>query len=558
MWKKQDNAKTIMDVIIRNSHQTKEELFQNKIYSVKGLESVATIISDYKDKPIHIIGDYDCDGIMSSAIMKIGLTAFGCSNVSVRIPKRFSEGYGLSEKIISEISEGLIITVDNGISAVDAVKKAKEKGLTVIITDHHLPGEIIPNADILLDPHIGNFDFQDYCGAGVAYKIMEYLLPKNPILYKLLSFAAIATVADVVPLIGDNRQIVRKGLRSLRMKEGRTSGLYSLLYRLGLNEELDEHCIGFQIGPVLNAPGRLFDDGAVQSYELISFDGEWNQAITMADNLILLNDKRKQLVKEQWEETMQIIKINCMYGQSSYVIYQPGCPEGITGVLAGRLSEYFNRPAIILTDAENGTLKGSGRSSNAHLKNLLDKVNKYLLRYGGHKGAAGLSLKKEELDDFINAFTKETNILSFNDSTDIYYDLKCNASIIPKLLTSLTAAGPFGEGMKPVVFCIENFKLFPIQNNYIQTMGVDKNILKVSGNGINGIIFSRPGFDPVKKYQQLGSPHSINCIGILGFNYHNGEKSSQVEIIDFEPRYEEKPKSQLQILLEKQAAKYNK
>ena len=225
---------------------------------------------------IKIVGDYDADGMNASAILYDAIISYLKANslaeyaeVSVRLPRRYSEGYGLSEKIIDESESGLIITVDNGIAAIDAIKKAKDKGIDVIILDHHLGGEKLPCADIIVDPHCeGMSTFKHYCGAGLAYRFAEMLITNKDLLDKLLVLAGIATVADVVPLIGANRYLVRQSLKLINRGIA-TSGVLALVRKMRL-EKITAEDYGYKIGPVCNASGRLLDDGAMDIFHLLS------------------------------------------------------------------------------------------------------------------------------------------------------------------------------------------------------------------------------------------------------------------------------------------------
>ena len=279
MWvQKNPEHKTIKDVVLANTGMTEDELLIPKEhYHIDRLDEAAEIIkaTAKTDTPISVVADYDADGICAAAVMWMLLRELGVKP-KIRIPRRFSEGYGLSENIIDELEPGLLITVDNGIVAHAAIQKAKEKGFYVIVTDHHLSDGIsLPNADVIIDPNAipGSADFNGYCGAGIAYKLAVEILGKDhPLVPVLLSFAAIATVADVMPLIHENRFIVKDGLESMTGK-GRTIGLLALLERCGFESYITAKDIGFKIAPVLNAPGRLEDDGAMKSLRQLVFNG---------------------------------------------------------------------------------------------------------------------------------------------------------------------------------------------------------------------------------------------------------------------------------------------
>ena len=265
-WKS-NNYNNVRQIVEAHTHMSAEEfLYPQKDPYLHGLkEAVQFVKLKLRHKvPVHIVGDYDVDGEMSTAILELALETFGGYPVHVRLPRRFSEGYGLSMKIIDEISDGLIITVDNGIAALEQVKAAKAKGLSVVVIDHHLPVRnpdteeiILPEADYVIDPKaIEGSMFSEYCGAGLAYRFAKALLTEeHPIMNNLLVFASIATVTDMVPLIGDNRTIVKEGLKHINQRDV-TFGLQILLDRLKLNHVTEED-YGFLIGPVMNASGRM-------------------------------------------------------------------------------------------------------------------------------------------------------------------------------------------------------------------------------------------------------------------------------------------------------------
>lgn len=256
---KLDDCKSIAEVIERNTSVKAEEfvLLSEKEPFIKNLKETVELILNNKGKPFHIVGDYDTDAICATAIMEAGLRRGGI-HASTRLPKRFSEGYGLSKKIIDEIDSGVIITVDNGIAAHDAIKAAKEKGLIVIVTDHHLAPEnengiqIFPPADIIVDPAVENeSEFHAYCGAAVAYRIVKELAPAFD-MTSLMILASIATVADVMPLVGANRKLVIDGLKAVNSGKGVT-GLRVLLQKIKLTSHITEDDYGFKLGPIFNA-----------------------------------------------------------------------------------------------------------------------------------------------------------------------------------------------------------------------------------------------------------------------------------------------------------------
>lgn len=555
--KKNDSFKTVLDVVLSNMGMSVESFLEaeTKSYYIKGLTDMAKYIRDaiFAGDKITVVGDYDADGITATSILSLMFNALGVS-VTTRLPHRFSEGYGLSEKIIDEISDGLLITVDNGISAVAAIDKAKAKGLTVLVLDHHLAPEdgILPNADVIVDPNAieNTATFNSYCGAGLAYKLAVEMLGESHILIpKLLSLAAIGTVADVMPLVEDNRNIVREGLKAMTNNATCPAGLSALLNESALEKYLTAKNIAFKIGPIANAPGRLYDDGAEKALKLLSFDGNSYNASLMATELSNDNERRKSMVKEFLPQVEAAIAEDCLYGDAPMTIYVPNLPEGLVGIFAGRICEEYSTPTIILTDSEDpAILKGSARScGGVHLKNLLDAHADLLLKYGGHAEAAGLSIEKSKLLEFREAIQEGVAVEVSTDEA-IAYDLEIDASQINETIEELEKYAPYGEGNPEPVFLIKNMDLYPEGSGYYKAMGEEKNHLKLFGKDASGI-----GFDMVQKYLDLGEPKKINLVGTLSRNAWHSRISNQIEIIDFESAETETKKTPMAALLEEMA-----
>lgn len=560
-WKKKNSYTELEDVVLNNSGLSKEDFFaenSNRKYEIYSLEPALKIIVDFlkKKKPITIVGDYDADGITASSILYLLFKAFGVTP-KVRLPKRLSEGFGLSTKIVDEIDEGLLITVDNGIVAFDAIKKAKEKGLTVIITDHHLlddSGEV-PMADAIVNPHIpGTADFADYCGAGIAYKIAEKLLVKYPkYLDRLAGIAAIGTIADVMPLVHDNRIIVKKGLKALVNPQTRTSGMSALLELCNLDEVIVAENVAFKIGPILNAPGRLLDDGAMESFLVISYEGGMDNARTMAEILNNHNERRKELSKTYTEKIMLNIAENNLVGKAPMCIYEPNVPEGLVGIIAGRVAEEFQAPCFMFTNSSDPqVLKASGRSAKGvDLKAILDANADCFTRYGGHEAAAGVSVEKarfKEMDTRLQETVAEhyPDLDKERDST-LYYDLEIDASEVEDVIQELEKYAPFGQGNPKPVFLVKNFTLYPRNGKLYRSMGDQDQHIKMFGNDVDAL-----GFDKTMIYTEQNEPRNLNFIATLSTNYFMGKSTPQVEFEEFEDNSKSK-KSKLALLLEERA-----
>lgn len=422
MWEKNKDFKSITDVVQYHTGMLSEEFLNPpKDPHIKNLRDAVILTQTFLKKGLHvaIIADYDVDGILAAINLYEGLKEYikqaGLTNkLIVRFPKRFSEGYGLSSRIIDEIPCGyFIITVDNGIAALEQIAQAKRKGIPVIVTDHHLCSDTsLPSADIIVDPNaIGGSEFAGYCGAAIAYRFAKTLIPKNKkLLEQLLALTAIATITDVMPLYGDNRNIVKRGLKLLNQRKV-PYGMNVLLNLLRI-EYIQEDDIGFKIGPVLNAAGRLEDNGAEKVFNLLKMKEPNNpmlesdqEAYTAALELIELNKKRQNIVKESMDKIQEDYPDDVLANERCIVLYDSSFNEGIIGILAGKLTEKYDVPAFVFTDPiypkKIGLYKGSGRSArNIHLKNLLDKNKDLLNGYGGHAGAAGLSIDKTKLSQF--------------------------------------------------------------------------------------------------------------------------------------------------------------
>lgn len=524
---------------------TREKLLHDdSTYEINGLSRAASIIRGAVrlHKKIFIMGDYDADGICGSTIMFLTIREMGGYAV-VRLPKRMSEGYGLKESIVDEFDDGaLLITVDNGICARDAIARAKAKNMTVILTDHHLPPEdgILPDADVIIDPNAGTgADYCGYCGAGLTYRIAKELLGEDAS-KKYLTIAAIATVADVMNLDGENRLIVREGLSLMKDKDCTTAGLRALLRAFSLTEHITSTDIGFKIAPALNAPGRLLDDGAMKSFRLLTFNGRWQDADEKAAELIKYNDQRKACRDAVVAEAERIIAEKHMQNDIPLIVFVPEKPEGvdtiegIVGNIAGELAERYKTPAIVLTRSEDkpGVLKGSARGGlDVHLKDLLDKNSRYLLSYGGHKDAAGLSLEEKHLDEFRKAMIRSLEGTVKGTDDTVYYDIKADAAEYPELLDRIEEYGPYGTGVPAPVVYLESVQTIPNQTDngpeYFKLMGGGSTIK------FRTDVFDALGFGLGNKAEEFRYGGKLmSFIGTASRNYFGKNVRPQIDLID--------------------------
>lgn len=418
-------------------------------------------------KKIKIIGDYDVDGIMSTYILHRGIQLLG-GEAGYCIPHRVEDGYGMRDYMAKEaFSEGYdtILTCDNGISAADAVACAKELGMTVVVTDHHeVPcegeKECLPDADAIVDPKQKecNYPFKNLCGAGIAYKLMRYLLKKRGInVYEkeLLPFAAVATVCDVVPLMDENRYIVKRGLELL--KETSQLGLRALLDALQLKERMDSYTLGFRIGPCLNAAGRL---SAAQKGMKLFLAATPKEAKERAEELVTLNEERKDYTAKATQRAIQIIEERKMLHDTVLVVYIPDCHESVAGIVAGRIREKYYRPTLIVTDAKT-MLKGSARSiPGYHVQKELSKCSYLLEEFGGHALAAGFSLKEENLDSLRETLNQNSALGEEELTEKVYFDCEVPLEEMTHgVVQQLSYMEPFGEGNERAVFARGNVSI---------------------------------------------------------------------------------------------------
>ncbi len=492
---------------------------------------------------ITIIGDYDADGICASAILFTALSQLGV-NPDVRLPLRFSEGYGMNTAMVDEIESGLVITVDNGIAAHEAISAAKAKGLTVLVTDHHEPvidGDkiILPEADCVINPHIerlsgqGGYDFHSYCGAGIALKLAERLLEGKPaqIIEKLYPFAMIATVADVMPLVEDNRNIYIRGAKNVQLGN-MTTGLAQLFAMNKVNTQdiplgfaahqvITADQIGFRIGPCINAASRMSDDGAMLAYQCLISDGSNREAREIAEQLVKINDKRKTVTTSERAEIERQIKAQKV--QCPIVVHIPDSAPGIIGLHAGWITEKWGVPSIVF-NGHGDECKGSARSvEGVHIKNLLDECSDLLVKYGGHAGAAGLTIREEDIPAFREKFTEVCIAHGIEPviHTDVECDLVISERDVPGTLTELRKMEPFGEGNPQPVICVDDFRPRDVKimaGKHAKWIGGNLEAIKWGA-----VEEGMPELEP-------GTPVAV--VGTLGYNIFRGNASAQM-IVDY-------------------------
>lgn len=445
------------------------------VHDIYDLDHAVSIIRDKieNNQKIQVIGDYDVDGVMSTSILVKGLRKLG-AEVSWRVPHRERDGYGVRDYMAREAFEqgvDTIITCDNGISAVDAVSCAKELGMTVIVTDHHdVPldnetgQELLPPADAVVDLKRKDnmYPWRELCGAAVAYRLIEALFEgreESAFLDELLSMAAVATVCDVVPLQSENRIIVSRGLELLQNSTNK--GLSSLIRQLELNREVDSGCIGFRIGPCINAAGRLQD--ASTGVELMLAE-EGKEADAIAAHLIELNEERKDITARATEQAVKQIEEEGYLDQNVLVVFVEECPESVAGIVAGRIKEKYYRPTMILTRSGDH-LKGSGRSiPGYHMQQELNACASLLLEYGGHAMAAGFSLEEEKLKPLRDALNERCRLTPKDLIEKITIDREVAlAEVSGNLVRELNLLQPVGEQNKGALFARRGLEILSVK-----------------------------------------------------------------------------------------------
>lgn len=476
------------EAIERYLHGTIGDLYDGML--MKDMDkAVAVLMERLKEgRKIRIIGDYDIDGIQSTYILLEGLKFLG-ADVDSDIPDRMKDGYGLNRHLIERALDAdvdTIITCDNGIAALDEIAYAKSMGMTVVVTDHHeVPyveeeGErrfILPEADAVVDPKRIDceYPFKGLCGAAVAYKLVEALVEAMGAdicdIDYLLENVAIATVGDVMDLVDENRIFVKQGLEML--KRTQNLGLRALIECTGVNvEHLSSYHIGFVLGPCMNASGRL--DTAKRALELLNAKSV-QEADVLAGDLKALNDSRKDMTAAAVEDAFIQVENTEIKEDDVLVVYLPDCHESLAGIVAGRVREKYYKPVFVLTKAEEG-LKGSGRSIETwHMYEGLNRCRHLLEKFGGHKMAAGLSLKEENLEEFRREINAVSGIgkqdLIEKVSIDMQLPFSC---VTEQFVKELKILEPFGKGNPKPVFAERQ-----VQLRSARVLGKNRNVLKM-------------------------------------------------------------------------------
>ena len=499
-------------------------------------------------KTIRIVGDYDIDGVCSTYLLYRALKRIG-ARVDYEIPDRIKDGYGINEMIIeAAASDGIdtILTCDNGIAAVSQIARAKKLGMTVIVTDHHdilveeneedLPEggrEVLPPADAIVNPKLRGcaYPFTGICGGMVAFKLVQVLFEESGVLAQewldMLEIAAIATVGDVMKLQGENRIVVKEGLRCL----GHTSnlGLKKLIEKNNLVPgSITAYHIGFVIGPCLNASGRL--QTAKIALSLLLCEDE-EEADRMAMELKELNDQRKDMTQAGIDQAAAMVEERYL-DDKVLVVFLPDCHESLAGIVAGRLRERYNKPSFVLTRAE-GCAKGSGRSIEAyHMFHALVEVKDLLLKFGGHPMAAGFSLEEKDVDEFrrrLNENARE-RLTEEDFIPRVWIDVAMPFEYITEpFVRELELLEPYGQGNEKPQFAQ---KSMVIRSAHV--MGRNRNVVRLSlvnerGVSMDGVVFT----DGDLFMEEKGNSRLMDVIYYPGINEYNGNRNLQIVVKDW-------------------------
>lgn len=528
-------------------------------YHINNLDEAVDLFVRHAKDGSHILvyGDYDGDGIGSCVILD-KLCRIARADYEVRLPDRESDGYGIQEKHVDGLKKGdLLICVDNGIAAFDAIKKAKELGCDVLVLDHHegiiKDGTmILPEADVIVDPHITGGTFDDYCGAGLSFKFAEKFFetrvsaPREkwePILKTMNVFAAISTITDSVKLTWENRKIVRNGFKYY--KEGYvTTGLKTLCDKLWMPKvrNLSGDDIGFTLGPAWNAAGRLLENGADLVFKAMSYDGPVSESLLqVCDKLKKTNDDRRDISNADEISDNVYIKETGQENDGFIVVYEPGKLPGIAGIRAGRITEKYKVPSMVFTDSDVVLLKGSGRSVlNVNLMDILTSASVYLEGYGGHPEACGASIKRLNLKGFTKAVKECISKSDIPIDNNIKFDVELlNDMDIAKYTNDTIKYGPYGVGNEPLRFLIRNVQLLPSAKGYFIGQNMDT-LSGCTAGGIKIMGFRKPGKSYTEEFKSkypepllTTDSNMIDAVVTLGEDEYKGTIGIKLTISDF-------------------------
>ena len=482
-----------------------------------------------KNEKITIYGDYDADGVTSTSVLYMFLRENG-ADVDYYIPNRFTDGYGMNKDAIERIAKsgtGLIITVDNGITASDEIRYAKELGMDVIVTDHHECPDSIPDCCAVINPKRkdSEYPFSELAGVGVVFKLVTALNKGSleSIIKKYILITAIGTIADIVPLKDENRAIVTMGLKMVPCNKNQ--GVRVLLDTAGVGDIALVSDFAFGVVPRINAAGRL--DDASKCIELFSSD-DFSECCKIASYLNNLNAKRQEIEREITESAFKIIDESKLYKDNVIVVYHEGWNHGIIGIVASKICEKYYKPCIVITD-DDGTAKGSGRSvGDFDLYDSLAYCSDLLIKYGGHSLAAGLALDRsnieafrEKINDYAAGFLDGDK---FTQKINIDYSLNGDSINIPNI-RGLEILEPYGVGNPKPIFSVSGVRVVSKQ-----LLSEGKHLkLKISAGGAETDTI---GFSMGDYYGLINENDIIDIAGCLDINYYRGAEKAQIILKD--------------------------
>ncbi len=558
--------------IIRNRDVLGEEAIEQYLHGdrsslhdpgrMKDMGRAVAILQEkiQKKKKIRIIGDYDIDGIQSVYILYSALRSCG-AQVDYAIPDRITDGYGVNERLVRKAAEDgvdAILTCDNGIAAAKELSLAKELGMAVIITDHHeIPYEEgadgekifhIPAADAVVNPKQPDcpYPFKELCGAAVAFKLVQALYEKSGLppeeAWAYLENAAFATVGDVMPLIGENRIIVKEGLKALN--QTRNFGIRALAARNQIElGKIKAYHIGFVLGPCLNASGRL--DTAKRALDMLLAENEYIAA-EYAGDLYDLNVSRKEMTEQGVQKAIELVEQGSLKDDKVLVIYLPDCHESLAGIIAGRIRERYHRPVFLLTKSEDG-VKGSGRSIESYsMYEEMTKCKELFTKFGGHPMAAGLSLPEQNVEVFRQKLNENTALTEEDLRGKIVIDVPMPLDYISKpLVEELNILEPFGKSNEKPVFADKNLQILSMG-----IFGKNKNVCRMQVKSQGGTALSAVYFGQVEKFLDfLQGKYGQEAVGramsgqggemLVSFIYYpeinvfNGKESLQIIVKNY-------------------------
>lgn len=541
--------------LIRNRDVIEEEEIRKYLYGglddlpspwlLKDIEKAVGILEKkiHDHVKIRIIGDYDIDGVTSTYILLKGLKRVG-AEVDTYIPDRVADGYGIRAHLIEKAAEDgvdTIVTCDNGIAAAREIQTAKEKGLTVIITDHHeIPYRetengrelILPLADAVINPKQPDccYPNKKICGAVVAFKLITALYDRFGIseteLEDYLELAAIATVGDVMDLQGENRILVKEGLK--RLAETKNKGLRALIHANGLGGgRITSYHVGFVLGPCINASGRL--DTAARSLALLNTEDE-DEAARLAGDLTALNESRKALTEKGKEDAIEQVETTELKNDRVLVVYLPDCHESLAGIIAGRIREKYNKPSFVLTKGET-CVKGSGRSIEGYsMFEELVKCAELMVQFGGHPMAAGLSVEEENVDLLRRRLNENCTLTEEDLRPKVTIDVPMPISYITKnLVEEISLLEPFGKGNTKPLFAQKNLRVLESR-----ILGKNRNVAKLRLMDETSAVIDGMYFGEAEEFIQFAkSRETISVTYYPEINRYMGKENLQIVIQNY-------------------------